>query len=205
MNPPKAIETCVDKYLATSRLRAAGLPIPRTLVCETQEEALAAFELLGRDVVVKPLFGSEGRGILRLENKALAERVILTLTRLREVIYLQEFVRHPGYDVRALVLGDKVLAAMRRTAANDFRTNVACGGRFEPWTLPKDWQEIAVRAAKSVCAVFAGVDLLPSENGDPLVLEVNSTPGFQAIAQTTEVDIPAAVIEYLTTQWSARE
>jgi ribosomal protein S6--L-glutamate ligase len=198
VNAPKAIEACVDKYLATARLSAAGLPVPRTEVCERADDAMAAFERLGADVVLKPLFGSEGRGILRIDNVAVAERVFKALASVEAVLYLQEFVRHPGHDVRALVIGDRVTAAMRRRSNGDFRTNVARGGSFEACELSEEWSTLAVAAAKAVGAEIAGVDLLPDANGKPLVVEVNSTPGFKAIAQVTSVDLPQAIVRFVT-------
>lgn len=198
LNPPSAIESCVDKYLATARLAAAGLPVPQTIVCETTAAALEAFESLGGDVVAKPLFGSEGRGILRLDSRGLAERVLTAIGRLNEIFYLQEFIRHPGYDYRALVLGKSVLAAMRRTAAGDFRANISLGGLAEACQLSPRWERLAIAAAAAVGAEFAGVDLLESTDGREFVIEVNSCPGFQAIARTTSRDLPRAIIEYLS-------
>src|SRR5205807_4545231 len=95
LNPPRACEICIDKYLATALLAADGLRVPATIVCQTAEAALAAFETLGRDVVVKPVFGSEGRGMLRVSDPELAWRTFRTLERTQSLIYLQEFIRHP--------------------------------------------------------------------------------------------------------------
>ena len=197
LNPPGAIEACVDKYLASARLQAAGLPIPRTAVCEDLDEAMEAFERLGGSVVIKPLFGSEGRGMLHADDPSIAYRVLRTLCKLQSVLYLQEHVRHPGYDLRAFVLGNRVLAAMRRRSVDDFRTNVARGGIVEPCDLSDDLAELAVRAAQAIGAPQAGVDLLPGPDGETYVLEVNSAPGFKALAETTRVDIPGAIIRYL--------
>src|SRR5207248_10840341 len=123
LNPPRALEACVDKYLATARLGAAGLPVPPTAVCQDAGAALEAFAALGGDVVVKPLFGSEGRGMLRVSDPELAWRTFRALERVGSVIYVQEYVRHPGWDLRVLILGGKVIAAMRRHANGDWRTN----------------------------------------------------------------------------------
>lgn len=197
INSARSIEACVDKYLATARLQGQGLPIPRTIVCEGLEEAMAAFHRLGGDVVVKPLFGSEGRGILRAETEALAYRIFWTLFKLQSILYVQEFVEHPGYDLRLFVLGKRVAAGMKRYAAHDFRTNVAQGGSFEAYVPNAEVEELAIRAAAAVGAEIAGVDLLTGPDHRPLVLEVNSTPGFQALAQTTEVDIAAAILRHV--------
>lgn len=202
LNPPAAIEACVDKYLACARLQAAGLPIPRTAVCEGLDQAMEAFFQLGQDVVVKPLFGSEGRGIFRIDNEPLAYRVLRTLSTLQSVLYLQEFISHPGYDVRCLVLGDRVLATMRRYQNGDFRTNAALGGRVEAWEPPSDWRELAIRAARAVGAPLAGVDLITGPSGQPVVIEVNSTPGFQSLSETTTVDLAGEILKFLAAgQW----
>lgn len=198
LNPPAAIEACVDKYLATARLGAAGLPVPPTIVCQHADAALEAFVLLGADVVVKPLFGSEGRGMLRLTDRELAWRTFRTLERLQSVLYLQRFIAHPGWDLRAFVIAGRVIAAMRRSNA-DWRTNVAQGGLAEPVRLSSDHENLAVRAAQSVGAPVAGVDLLPGPDGTVYVLEVNAVPGWRALAPTTGVDVPVLLLEYLTT------
>jgi ribosomal protein S6--L-glutamate ligase len=100
INPPRAIEAAVDKYLASAKLHAAGLLTPRTLACQSLTDALAGFHALGGDVVVKPLFGGEGRGIFRVHDESLAWRVFSTLAQLRCVIYLQEYIPHNGFDLR---------------------------------------------------------------------------------------------------------
>src|SRR5262249_9785567 len=100
LNPARALEICVDKYLASARLAAAGLPVPPTVVCQDAAAALQAFDVLGRDVVVKPLFGSEGRGMIRVSDPDLAWRTFHALERLQSVLYLQKFIKHPGWDVR---------------------------------------------------------------------------------------------------------
>src|SRR5438552_11141842 len=174
LNPPRAVEVCVDKYLATARLHAAGLPVPATVACQHADAALEAFAALGGDVVVKPLFGSEGRGMIRVADPETAWRTFRTLERLQCVLYLQQFIRHPGWDLRAFVLAGRVLAAMRRHAAGDWRTNVAQGGRAEPVRLTVAQEELAVRAAAAVEAPLAGVDLLPGPLGEWYVLEVNA-------------------------------
>lgn len=196
LNPPTAVEACVDKYLATARLAAAGLPVPRTVVCESLDHALAAFHDLGGDVVVKPLFGSEGRGIHRIDDPAVAYRVFRALRDHALILYLQEFIHHPGHDVRVLVIGGRVIAAMRRNAVNDFRTNVACGGRAERVALPDSWADLAVRASAAVGALLCGVDLLAGVNGAPVVLEVNSAPGFLALTEATGMDIADQIAAY---------
>lgn len=197
LNPPRALEICVDKYLASARLDAAGLPTPATVVCQDADTAVAAFQRLGGDVVVKPLFGSEGRGMIRVSDIEIAWRTFRTLERLQTVLYVQQFIHHPGWDVRAFVIGDRVLTAMRRYARNDWRTNVAQGGRAEPTTLSAEEHALALAAAQAVGTRVAGIDLLPRPEGGYYVLEVNAVPGWRALAPTTGIDVAQEIVQYL--------
>ena len=194
INPPRAIEAAVDKYLASAKLHAAGLRTPRTLVCQNLTDGLAAFHQLGGDVVVKPLFGGEGRGIVRVNDEALAWRVFSTLAQLRCVVYLQEYIPHNGYDLRLLVLGEQVLA-MRRVNPADWRTNVSRGARAEPLVPSREAIETARQAAAALGARFAGVDILPDRHGQDYVLEVNGVPGWKALSATLKVDIASLLLE----------
>jgi ribosomal protein S6--L-glutamate ligase len=197
LNPPAAVEACVDKYLASARLEAAGLRVPPTVVCQHAEAALEAFAALGSDVIVKPLFGSEGRGMVRLTDVEMAWRTFRTLERLQAVLYLQQFIPHAGWDLRLFVLGGRVLAAMRRRANGDWRTNVAQGGTAEAVHAAPAEAALAVRAAAALGAPVAGVDLLLGNNGVWYVLEVNAVPGWRALAPVTGVDVAAALVRFL--------
>jgi ribosomal protein S6--L-glutamate ligase len=201
INSPKSLECAVDKYLTTAKCAAAGLPVPDTIVCETEEAALAGFAELGGDVVVKPLFGAEGRGILRVSDPDLALRTFRTLSRLQAVLYLQRFIDHPGFDVRILVLNGEVLGGMRRFAANDdFRTNIsrqATAAKHAPTPLESD---LALRAVAATGAWVAGVDLLYDREGRCYVIEVNAVPGWRAFARANEVDIAAVLLTRIRSQ-----
>jgi ribosomal protein S6--L-glutamate ligase len=203
VNSPKSIECAVDKFLATAQLDSAGLRVPRTVVCQDSTAAMAAFEQLGGDVVLKPLFGSEGRGICRVSDPDLAFRTFRTLERTGAVLYLQEFVEHAGFDTRVLVLNGRVLGGMRRFGGDDFRTNVSRSARSERH-LPTDEEcELALRAAAAVGAVFAGVDLLSgstrqaSDSTTPYVIEVNGVPGWRAFNRVNEFDTASALVWFL--------
>jgi ribosomal protein S6--L-glutamate ligase len=197
LNPPAAVETCVDKYLATARLEAAGMRVPPTIVCQHADAALEAFAALGGDVVVKPLFGSEGRGMVRVADSDLAWRTFRTLERTQSVLYLQQFIAHPGWDLRGFVLGGRVIAAMRRLGRNGWRTNVAQGGAAEPARLTSAQEELILRAARAVGAPVAGVDLLPGPSGEWYVLEVNAVPGWRALAPVAGVDVALEMLRFL--------
>jgi RimK family alpha-L-glutamate ligase len=200
LNPPRAVEICVDKYLATALLEAAGLRVPPTIVCQHADAALEAFTALGGDVVVKPLFGSEGRGMVRVSDPEMAWRTFRTLERTQAVLYLQQFIRHPGWDLRVFVVGGRVLTGMRRRSRGDWRTNVAQGGTGELVHVGPEEERLALRAAKALGTPVAGVDLLPGPNGEWYVLEVNAVPGWRALAPVTGIDVAAAIIRFLTTE-----
>jgi RimK family alpha-L-glutamate ligase len=195
MNPATAIERTVDKFYTSALLEAAGLPTPRTVVAERMDDAMTAFRAL-RDVIVKPLFGSGGSGMVRVSDEEIAHRVFRALDLERAVYYLQEVVPHEGRDVRAFVVGDRVVAAAWR-CAEGWRTNVAQGARVERASLPPEWHDLSVRAARAVAAEYAGVDLLPLPDGRVFVLEVNSIPGWQGLQSVTDVDVAAAIVEHV--------
>jgi ribosomal protein S6--L-glutamate ligase len=197
VNPPKAIECAVDKYLATSKLAAAGLPVPATMVCQDAEGAMEAFEVLGGDVVVKPLFGAEGRGIVRVSDPDLALRTFRTLERIHAVLYVQRFVEHEGFDVRVMVLDGGVLGAMKRRSPSDFRTNVARSAVGEPHELTDAEADLSLRAAIATGATFAGVDLLYDRAGRCFVLEVNAVPGWRAFTRVSGIDVADRVMRWL--------
>jgi ribosomal protein S6--L-glutamate ligase len=198
VNPPRAVEACVDKYLTNVRLAAAGLPTPPTHVAQRADDAFEAFARLGGDVVVKPVFGAEGRGMQRLSDRELAWRTFRVLEQTGQLIYQQRFINHPGHDLRVFVMGGKVRAAMRRMNGTDWRTNVAQGGKAEPAELSPREAELAVRAAAAVGCPVAGIDLLPGPRGELHVIEVNAVPGWRALAATCGIDIAAEVVRFAT-------
>jgi RimK family alpha-L-glutamate ligase len=199
LNSPKAIECAVDKYLTTARLAAAGLTVPATIVCENAETAQEAFDRLGGDVVVKPVFGSEGRGILRVSDPDLALRTFRTLERIDAVLYLQRFIEHDGTDIRVLILDGRILGSICRRSEDDFRTNVSRNGRAEPYSPSEEELQTALKAAAIVGAQFAGVDLLYDRAGTCYVIEVNAVPGWRAFGKVAQRDVATDVIQFLET------
>jgi RimK family alpha-L-glutamate ligase len=193
INPARAIEAAVDKYLATAKLQAAELLVPPTIVCQTAADGLAAFETLGGDVVVKPLFGGEGRGITRVNDVAIARRVFMSLEQIGSVLYLQKFIPHDGVDWRLLVIGDDVLG-MKRINPDDWRTNISLGARPAPLEVTVELAQLARRGAAAVGATVAGVDLLPGRDGRLYAIEVNAVPGWRALGEVTGVDVAERVL-----------
>jgi RimK family alpha-L-glutamate ligase len=203
INPARAIEAAVDKFLTTAKLQAAGLLTPRTICCQTANEAMLAFEQLGRDIVLKPLFGSEGRGITRLTDENLALRAFKMLAQLGAVLYLQEFIPHEGHDIRLLVIGERVLG-MRRQNKLDWRTNISRGATAEPFTPDDSLIEIARRAAAAVHAPLAGVDLLPGRDGRLYTIEVNAVPGWKGLGRALDIDVAQLVIDFVVSEVNRR-
>ena len=193
VNTARAIERSVDKFWTSSLLECAGLPTPETVVTESPEEAMAAFRRFG-DAIIKPLFGSMGLGLVRVNDEDVAWRVCRTIERLQGVFYVQRFVPHEGRDVRAFVVGGRILGAIER-ASDGWRTNVSRGGKATAITLPLAWADLALRAAAAVEAVYAGVDLLPASDGTVHVLEVNGIPGWEGLQQATELDVAGAIVD----------
>ena len=196
MNSPGAIERTVDKFWTSTLLEQCGLPTPDTIVCDDAEEAFAAFRELG-DVIVKPLFGSMGLGMVRVSDEEMAFRVFKTIEQIRGVYYLQRAIEHEGRDIRAFIVGGRVLAAIERRSEG-WRTNLSRGGAARPVQLPEAWAALALRAAAAVGAEYAGVDLLPATDGTVYVLEVNGIPGWQGLQEATGIDVAGALIEQLT-------
>jgi len=198
VNPPEAIEHCVDKYDLLAILEDAGIPVPRTAVTEDADEALKAFHELGGDVVVKPIFGSRGIGSTRINDPEIASTVFRAIAFYHGVIYLQEFVPHGCSDIRAFVIGDRVAAAMRRVATS-WKTNYSQGARPEPLKLSGELEELAVKSAKLIKCKVAGVDILESPKG-PVVVEVNSQPGWRGLQSVTSVNIADEIVSFVLSE-----
>jgi RimK family alpha-L-glutamate ligase len=194
VNSPRAIERTVDKSWAGALLAIAGLPTPATIVCERYDGAMRAFDQLGGDVVVKPLFGAMGAGIVRVEDADVAHRVFRALELERTVYYVQRTVAPAGRrDLRVLVVAGEVAGAMERVA-DSWRANVARGARPRAVTLSEDELVLALAAATAVEADVAGVDLLTAPDGETFVLEVNGIPGWQALQSVCEENLTARVV-----------
>jgi RimK family alpha-L-glutamate ligase len=204
LNSPRTIERCVDKFYTTALLHDAGLPTPETVICEQTDDAIAAVRAMG-DCVIKPIFGSLGHGMVRVAEPEVARRILRSLEQTRSVFYVQQAVDHGGRDIRAFVVGGAVLGAIeRRAPAGEWRTNVAIGGSATPLDLPHEWAQLAIRAAAAVGADYAGVDLLPSRDGQVFVLEVNGIPGWEGFQKATGIDVAGAIVGRLIERVNAK-
>ena len=204
INSPRAIERAVDKFYTSALLQEAGLPTVETIVCERAADAMAAVREMG-DVVIKPLFGSMGNGLVRVSDPDVAFRVVKALETTRAVFYVQRAIDHGGRDYRLFVIGGQVLAAIeRRAVAGDWRSNVARGAAAAAFDAPAEWRELAIRAATAIEADYAGVDLLVDRDGHVFVLEVNGIPGWEGLQRATGVDVAGAIVDHAVARARAR-
>jgi len=194
VNSARVIERTVDKFWTSAILARHGLPTPETVVCETPATALEACRRFG-DAIIKPLFGSMGLGMVRVTDEEMAWRVMRTLEKLRAVCYVQRTVPHQGRDLRAFVVDGRVLGAIERRAPG-WKTNVSRGGSAQSVTLSPHETDLAVRAAAAVGAGYAGVDLLPGDDGVTYVLEVNGIPGWEGLQAATGLDVAGAIVDH---------
>ena len=201
INPPLAIERSVDKYCALTLFQENGLPVPRTAVTESHDEALKCFHELGGDVVVKPLFGSRGVGATRISDPDVAARVFRTISFYHGVLYLQEFIPHGASDIRAFVIGNRVVAAMRRIAKN-WKTNVSLGAKPVPLNLPEELENLAVKAAEVIGCKVTGVDIIEGPEG-PVIVELNSQPGWRGLQSVTKTNIADEILSYILSELKA--
>ena len=194
INSRESLEIASDKFLTSIFLEQHKIPTPRTIICEEPSDALEAFEQLGGDIVLKPLYGSKGIGITRINDKAFAENVIYSLGQLNNIFYLQEFIEHYNRDIRVLILGNKAIAGMYRIS-NNWKTNVYAGARVEALELTKEIEELAIKAARITKTEIAGVDIIESKNGLQ-ILEVNSIPGFTALQKVSDLNLAEEIVSY---------
>lgn len=193
-----ALQLARDKMSSLQALASAGLPVPETILCFTLREVrLAALRLAGYPIVVKMLESTHGVGVALAYNLFQLERIAEGFLHLQQRVILQEFIEESeGRDVRAFVVGGKIVAAMERQATNgEFRANIHRGASATPIDLEPQDQATVLRAAEVLGVEIAGVDMIPSDQGY-LLMEVNASPGLEGIETTTKVNIAGAIIEY---------
>ena len=202
----QAISRSRDKLRALQLLAAEGVGLPVTSFAHSTKDIEGLISLVGNaPLVVKLLEGTQGMGVVLAETKKAAESVIGAFMQLDANILVQEFIKEAGgSDIRAFVVGNRVVAAMERTAVpGDFRSNVHRGGEARPVKLTPEERATAKRAAKILGLNVAGVDLMRSNHG-PVVLEVNSSPGLEGIEGATEIDVAGKVIDHIETNAGAK-
>jgi RimK family alpha-L-glutamate ligase len=194
INSADVLEKTVDKYYTTALLTDAGLPVPKTIVTERYEDAMQAVRDWGR-VVVKPLFGSLGQGIVQLDGEDVAHRVFRALKMGHYMYYVQEYLPHDGVDYRLFVVNGSVIGAMRRRA-EDWRTNIARGGQAEAYQPSAAFCELALGVASVLKADYLGVDILLSQERI-YVLEANGIPGWLGLQKVVSQDIADVLAAFI--------
>jgi len=201
-NTANGISNARDKLRATQILSRHNIAMPATAFVRNRADVRPAIELVGgAPVVIKLLEGTQGIGVILAPQAKVAEAIIETLHSTNQNVLIQRFIAESrGRDIRALVVGDRVVAAMRRVASGDeFRSNVHRGGTVEPVELPPEYERVAVRSAQIMGLRVAGVDMLEGADG-PLVMEVNSSPGLEGIETATKLDVAGAIIDYISNE-----
>ncbi len=201
-NTANGITNSRDKLRSLQILSRHDIGIPHTTFVRDRKDVLPSIERIGgAPVIIKILEGTQGVGVILAETTKVAEAIIETLQSARQNVLVQQFVSESkGKDIRAFVIGDTVVAAMRRVAQGDeFRSNVHRGGKAEPIELDPVYKETAVRAAQIMGLRVAGVDMLEGNDG-PQIMEVNSSPGLEGIEGATGLDIAGAIVEYMANQ-----
>ncbi len=201
-NTANGISNSRDKLRATQILSRHDIGIPATTFVRDQKDVISAINRVGgAPVVIKLLEGTQGIGVILAPELKVAEAIIETLQSTQQNVLIQQFISESrGRDIRALVVGDRVVGAMRRSAQGDeFRSNVHRGGSVEPLKLEPAYEQTAIRAAQIMGLKIAGVDMLEGKDG-PLVMEVNSSPGLEGIEKATGLDIAGSIIDYIANQ-----
>lgn len=202
LNGSHAITVARDKLRALQVLSRHAIGFPASSFVKHRDDILPAIDRLGgAPVIIKLLEGTQGVGVILAEDRRIAQAIVETLQSAQQNVLIQKFVKESrGRDVRAFVVGGRVVAAMRRIATDgEYRSNVHRGGRTEAVTLSPEARRVALRAAQIMGLRVAGVDMLESNEG-PLVMEVNSSPGLEGIEGTTRIDIAGAIIRHCEEQ-----
>jgi [lysine-biosynthesis-protein LysW]--L-2-aminoadipate ligase len=200
INPLYAAILCGNKMYAHMELEKAGVRTPKAVAAFSEEGAMAALDELGYPAVIKPTVGSWGRLIALLRDKEAARAVIEDrehMFPLYQVYYFEEFVERPPRDIRAIVVGDRVVAAIYRySGEGEWKTNMALGGHAEACPVTKELEDICMKATKALGGQIVGVDLMESKSDGLMVHEVNNTTEFKNTVRVTGVDIPALMVDY---------
>jgi [lysine-biosynthesis-protein LysW]--L-2-aminoadipate ligase len=202
VNSYEATIACDNKFLTSTILHEAGIPTLRTMIAYTPHSALEAIERLGYPVVLKPPVGSWGRLLAKINDREAAEAVLEHKEILgsyhHSIFYIQEYVPKPGGDIRAFVVGDRIIGASYRSSAH-WITNVARGATTAPCPVTPELEDIALRSAQAVGGEILGVDLVETDEGLK-VIEINTGAEFKGLIEATNADVPEAIVEYVRTK-----
>ncbi len=201
VNSSAVAERCGDKYITSQILAKNGIPTPRVMMAFDEESALRAIETMGYPCVLKPVVGSWGRLLAKVENREMAEALIehkATLGVNHQIFYIQEYINKPGRDIRAFVVGEDVICAIYRSSGN-WITNTARGGVATNCSVTDEIAELCQRAAQAVGGGLLALDLFETEHG-LTINEINHTMEFRNSISTTGVNIPQKMMEFVLNQ-----
>jgi len=200
INSFEVANNCGNKMITSLLLKKHNVPTPKTYFTFSSEAALENLEKIGYPVVIKPVVGSWGRGVMPLKDRDTADAIIevreLNDGPLDRIYYLQEMVNRPPRDIRVIVVGDQVVAAMYRTSSGSFKTNIAVGGEPVACEITKELEDVCMKAAKAVGGGILGVDVMEDKKRGLVVHEVNNTVEFKGLAKVVKKDIPKEMIDF---------
>lgn len=202
INKPLSMLLARDKWFSLLRLYLAGIPVPETLVTENPHTAMRALVEYGR-AVFKPIIGSLGLGSVLVDNPDTAYQLSRSLHAFKQPTYIQRYIEKPGYDIRVFVVGDHVVAAMKRVIESGWKTNIAQGARGVALRESDDPEayELALKTARVLDLDYTGVDIIVDREGNHYVVEANASPLWRGLMQATGVDAAEHIIEYLETMY----
>jgi len=194
---------CGNKMIMTLRLKKHNIPTPKTYFSFSSESASENLKRVGYPLVIKPIIGSWGRGVMPLKDKDAAEAVMeirdINDGPYDRIYYLQELIQRPPRDIRVITVGDEPIAAMYRKSSGGFKTNIALGADPELCEITKEMEDIAVKASKAMGGGILGIDIMEDEKKGLVVHEVNNTVEFKGLARVAQRNIPKAMVEYALT------
>ncbi len=200
INKFEVANNCGNKMLTSLLLKKHNVPTPKTYFSFSAETALENLEKVGYPMVIKPVVGSWGRGVMALKDRDTADAIIevreLNDGPLDRIYYLQEMIKRPPRDIRVIAVGDQVVAAMYRTSTGGFKTNIALGAEPVPCEITKELEDICLKASKAVGGGILGIDLMEDEKRGLVVHEVNNTVEFKGLAKVTKKNIPKEMIDF---------
>lgn len=200
INKFEVANNCGNKMITSLLLKKHNVPTPKTYFSFSSETALENLEKIGYPMVIKPVVGSWGRGVMALKDRDTADAIIevreLNDGPLDRIYYLQEMVKRPPRDIRVIAVGDQVIAAMYRTSTGGFKTNIALGAEPVPCEITKELEDICLKASKAVGGGILGVDLMEDEKRGLVVHEINNTVEFKGLAKVAKKNIPKEMIDF---------
>ncbi len=199
-NRPESIILAHHKFLTLLYLDSSGIPIPKTYLASTRAVVEKVLDRIDYPVVMKLIYGSRGKGVMFAESKSSAIALVDTIESIKQPIFVEEYL-HPGdEDIRAIVVGNKVIAAMKRKSKEgDKRANIGAGGSGEKIELDKSIESLALKTAKSLCLGIVGVDIIMTPTG-PKVIEANVNVNFEGITKVTKINIAKKMVKYIYQQ-----